>query len=100
MPKLILDRRGRCMVRVCVVLAMVMSAARAFSEVQARPPAFFALSVPDLEASVKWYGENLGLTATRLPGKPEAKVAILRGSGLMVELVEHSKAADLEAVVP
>jgi catechol 2,3-dioxygenase-like lactoylglutathione lyase family enzyme len=53
--------------------------------------AFFGLSVPAMEASIRWYSEKLGLSLTfRLPGIPE--VAVLEGGGLVVELV-HDPAA-------
>jgi predicted enzyme related to lactoylglutathione lyase len=64
------------------------------------PPVFFAVSVADLNASVKWYGDHLDLTPTRLPGTPQAKVALLQGKGLVVELVQHSEAFDLESRLP
>lgn len=66
----------------------------------APPPVFFAVSVADLEASVKWYTETMDLTATRLPGTEQAKVALLQGSSLVVELVEHSEAFKLETRIP
>ncbi|MGE0640125.1 MAG: VOC family protein [Thermoanaerobaculia bacterium] len=66
----------------------------------AAPPLFFALSVPDLEASIRWYTEKLDLEATRLPANASARVALLQGEGLLVELVEHSAAFDLAARVP
>lgn len=53
--------------------------------------AFFALSVADLKASSKWYSETLGLTVSR--EIPEAKVAILEGDGLIVELIQQEGAA-------
>jgi Glyoxalase/Bleomycin resistance protein/Dioxygenase superfamily len=67
---------------------------------EAAAPVFFALSVKDLDASVKWYSETLQLTPTRLPPTPQAKAAILQGGGLIVELVEHSEAFDLETRLP
>jgi catechol 2,3-dioxygenase-like lactoylglutathione lyase family enzyme len=64
------------------------------------PATFFALSVPDLEASTKWYTDAFGLEATKLPGGEKARVALLRGRGLLIELVELAEAADLEERVP
>lgn len=66
----------------------------------AAPPVFFAVSVADLDASVKWYSQTLDLTPTRLPGTAQAKVALLQGGGLLVELVEHSEAFKLETRLP
>lgn len=53
--------------------------------------AFFALSVSDLKASTSWYSEKLGLKVSR--EIPEAKVAILEGEGLIVELIQQEGAA-------
>jgi catechol 2,3-dioxygenase-like lactoylglutathione lyase family enzyme len=55
--------------------------------------AFFAVSVADLEASVRWYTEKLGLrVAQRLPKVDKAALAILSGGGLIVELVHNDDA--------
>ena len=55
--------------------------------------AFFALSVSDLDASVKWYTEKLGLKVVhRLPQVDKASLAILSGGGLIVELVHNDDA--------
>jgi predicted enzyme related to lactoylglutathione lyase len=71
-----------------------------FAAEAAAPATFFAVSVADLDASVKWYVETLNLTAARLPGTGQAKVAVLQGDGLVVELVEHSAAFKLETRLP
>lgn len=56
--------------------------------------AFLAFFVPDLEASVTWYTEKLGLAVIeRPPASDVAKVAILEGGGLVVELIQHQEAA-------
>lgn len=81
----------------CVALASSVSGAPAQG---AAPPVFFALSVADLDASVKWYSETFDLTVTRLPKVAPAKVALLQGNGLVVELVEHPGAFDLKARLP
>jgi len=55
--------------------------------------AFFSLSVSDLDASVKWYMEKLGLKVVqRLPKVDKASLAILSGGGLIVELVHNDDA--------
>ena len=55
--------------------------------------AFFALSVPDLEASRTWYEEKLGLRTTmRPPATNGISVAILEGGGLIVELIHNPRA--------
>jgi catechol 2,3-dioxygenase-like lactoylglutathione lyase family enzyme len=91
--------RGR-MTRILVCLALVFAPTHAQAEDLAVPPVFFAISVPNLETSLKWYTENLDLTPVRLPVSPKAKVALLKGQGLLVELVEHAEAFDLETRLP
>src|SRR4051812_13640436 len=49
--------------------------------------AFFGLSVADVEASVRWYSEILGMTVVFRPPKIEGSTAVvLEGGGLIVEL--------------
>ena len=48
--------------------------------------AFFALSVPDMEASVKWYSEKLGLKVA-MQVKDKVSVTVLAGGGVIVELI-------------
>lgn len=67
---------------------------------QAAPPpfttrgAFFALSVPDLDASTRWYQEKLGLAVTLQVSRGEGPAAatVLEGGGLIVELIQHRDA--------
>jgi len=57
--------------------------------------AFFALSVADLKASTQWYTEKLGLKVVMQPPKAnDASVVVLEGLGLIVELIQHDKAAN------
>jgi len=63
-------------------------------------PVFFAVSVADLDASVKWYTEMLDLNATRLPEGKQAKIALLQGDGIVVELIEHTESFDVATRVP
>lgn len=86
--------------RFLVALGVSLAAAAVFAEDLARPPVYFALSVSSLDASIAWYEQKLGLSATRLSGSGPAKVAILKGDGLLIELVEHPKAFDLKSRVP
>ena len=56
--------------------------------------AFFALSVADLEASIRWYTSKLGLRVVLRPATYEnTEVAVLEGLGLIVELVQRGGAA-------
>lgn len=63
--------------------------------------AFIAVSVGDLDASVKWYSEKLGLSVKMRPPKIEKSTAvILQGGGLTVELMHHDDAVPLRTAAP
>ena len=88
-------------------LVVAPVAARAQSSEPSSAPAFhsrgafFALSVADLDASVRWYAEKLGLTVVMRPPKQEkAQVAVLEGGGLIVELLQHDDAVPLARAFP
>jgi catechol 2,3-dioxygenase-like lactoylglutathione lyase family enzyme len=79
------------------------------AQAQAKPPfksvngGFVAITVPDLDASAKWYVEKLGLKvvknhAMRPDGK--AAVTILQGNGFSVELIWLADASPLSKVAP
>ncbi len=52
--------------------------------------AFFALSVPDIKASTRWYVEKLGLRVVLdIPSDSAVAVTVLEGDGLVVELLQH-----------
>ncbi len=62
---------------------------------------FFALSVADVDASAKWYSEKLGLKIVMQPPKAnDARVILLEGEDLIVELIQHDDARDLKQVAP
>ena len=63
--------------------------------------AFIALSVPDADASVKWYSEKLGLTIQkRIPRTNGVTGAILEGGGLIVEILQLDAAVPLTSLSP
>ena len=74
--------------------APVRAQAPAGAPVVAARGAVVALSVPDIEASVAWYTQKLGLRLTARPANTDTvKVAILEGEGILVELIQHAQAA-------
>jgi catechol 2,3-dioxygenase-like lactoylglutathione lyase family enzyme len=65
------------------------------------PGAFIGVSVGNLEESVRWYTEKLGLTVIMRPPKIEQSTAvILEGGGLIVELMHHDQSVPLPTVAP
>jgi catechol 2,3-dioxygenase-like lactoylglutathione lyase family enzyme len=69
--------------------------------IKAAAGAFFALSVADIPASVKWYSEKLGLTVVmEVPKRDGVAVAVLEGGGLIVELIQHDAAVPLSVAAP
>ena len=62
---------------------------------------FIGVSVGDLEASVRWYTEKLGLRVIMRPPKVEKSTAvILEGGGLTVELMHNEDAVPLSKAAP
>jgi catechol 2,3-dioxygenase-like lactoylglutathione lyase family enzyme len=53
--------------------------------------AFFALNVADIDSSVRWYSEKLGLRVV-LRSAEGAAIAVLEGGGLIVELLQRPDA--------
>lgn len=69
--------------------------------IKAAAGAFFALSVADIPASVKWYSEKLGLAVVmEVPKRDGVAVAVLEGGGLIVELIQHDAAVPLSVAAP
>jgi catechol 2,3-dioxygenase-like lactoylglutathione lyase family enzyme len=63
--------------------------------------AFFALTVPNLESSARWYRQKFGLRVLMQPPKSgNSAVVVLEGNGLIVELVQHDDARPLRTVAP
>lgn len=79
---------------ICLIPTALMAQAAprpVFSGVQG---AFLAASVADLDASVAWYTQKLGMTQVmRWPKQGKMQGAVLRGGGLEVELIAHDDAA-------
>jgi catechol 2,3-dioxygenase-like lactoylglutathione lyase family enzyme len=94
---------------ILVLLALALSSCKA-GESQEPPAALplaagtgavFALSVPDLEASVRWYSDKIGLRVTlRPPKQGKTSIAILEADGWLVELQQHDDALPLQTVAP
>lgn len=63
---------------------------------------FFAISVPDLQASTKWYTEKLGLRSIlSVPKQPGAVgISVLQGNGLTVEIQQHDGAEPVTRGAP
>jgi catechol 2,3-dioxygenase-like lactoylglutathione lyase family enzyme len=87
--------------------AALLLALPRFADAATDPPrlagagSFFALSVPDVQASAKWYSEMLGLEVVLEPPRTEkAEVVVLEGAGIIVELVQHEGAMPLIQAAP
>jgi extradiol dioxygenase family protein len=62
--------------------------------------AFFALSVPDIDASARWYREKFGMTVVLNGEHNGTRIVGLEGGGLIVELIERPDAVPLASVAP
>src|SRR5262245_37986963 len=85
-----------------VLLTLLVSGSGAQQPVANATGAFFALSVPDLEASAKWYSEKLGLAAT-MQGTPSGDTpgfVVLEGGSLIVELINRRGSVHPSANAP
>lgn len=71
---------------VCALLLIVAAAPALHAEVRG---AFLGAFVAELEPSVSWYRDKLGLEVVE---RPDPAVAILEGNGLIVELIQHKDA--------
>lgn len=77
--------------RVLVLALALISATTASATPRTTPfksagGAFFAISVPNMAESVRWYSQTLGLTVTmEIPGTPA--VTVMEGDGVMVEIL-------------
>jgi catechol 2,3-dioxygenase-like lactoylglutathione lyase family enzyme len=63
--------------------------------------AFIGISVPDLDASVRWYVEKLGMRVIMEPPPSDGfTVKVVEGGGLIVELLHNAAAAPLRTAAP
>jgi methylmalonyl-CoA/ethylmalonyl-CoA epimerase len=63
--------------------------------------AFIGVSVADMDASVAWYTDKLGLTVVkRHPRVERSEAVVLEGGGLVVELMKHDDAVPLVKAAP
>jgi catechol 2,3-dioxygenase-like lactoylglutathione lyase family enzyme len=95
------------MKRIIAVLCTVLSGSAVLAEKPAPAEsarvagtgAFFGVSVPDLEASARWYEEKLGLKVVmRAPKANGSAATVLEGDGLIVELIQRDGARPWNAV--
>ena len=91
----------------CVAFPAAMRAQAATAPSPEPPPVqvangtFFALSVAEMQPSVRWYSEKLGLKVTmEMPKREKAAVVVLEGGGLTVELVQHDDAVPFSQAAP
>src|SRR5262249_6432248 len=92
----------RIMARIWAVLLLfsIPALAQASSPINATG-SFFAISVSNLQSSVQWYEQKLGLKVTmQHPMKDNVAVAILEGRGLIIELIEQNGSAPLSKTAP
>ena len=87
---------SRSLIRAC---ALLLCATRVEAQVKVTSPAFAALSVPDLAASVRWYRSVFGLNVVFEDASPDSttRVTLLAGTGVRIELVWHQAAKALSA---
>jgi catechol 2,3-dioxygenase-like lactoylglutathione lyase family enzyme len=89
---------------IAILLLATSSALAAQAPMSNTPPALavrgaiLTFSVPDLDASAKWYTETLGLRIVHMYPRNKAvhaRAALFQGGGLVVELVQEDDAVDL-----
>ncbi|HSA56110.1 MAG TPA: VOC family protein [Gemmatimonadaceae bacterium] len=96
-------RRVRTFSVLCLALLPTPIAAQATPAAPAfhAAGAFAGLSVPDLEASTRWYEEKLGMRVIfRPPPYEGTSVVVLEGGGLTVELLHNPAAVPLRTAAP
>ena len=84
-----------------LICLISLQASPAAQPVMTASGAFLAISVPDLQASTRWYSEKLGLRVVmQVPKRDKVAVAVLEGGGLTVELIQKDDAVPLRQVAP
>ena len=108
----LLNRMNRLMqsawLAACIAFPVVIEAQSTQPSAQATTPAFTAvrgafigLSVANLDSTVAWYTQKLGMRVIMRPPKVEKSTAvILEGGGLIVELMHHDDAVPLRTAAP
>ena len=98
--------------RLLPLLCCAMFATRAVAQAPTTPAsravvgvagrgAFWALSVADVKSMSQWYADKFGLHVTLDPPKANgAKVVVLEGDGLTVELIQHDNAKPRRTLAP
>jgi catechol 2,3-dioxygenase-like lactoylglutathione lyase family enzyme len=76
--------------------------ARVASPQPPRRGAFFALSVADVATMSRWYQDKLALRVLSSGEAPNkiAKFAILEGNGVLIEMLQHTRAVDRKTLAP
>lgn len=89
-----------------IFLALLLIAGAANAQSTATPAfsthaAFLGISVPDLDASTRWYADKFGMRVIFEPPPSNGfSVRVLQGGGLTVELLHNAAAAPLRSVAP
>lgn len=96
--------RGHLRIRAVVAVGAFLLATAALAQAVAPEGerCFWAISVPDIEASVKWYQSIFGLRTTQQLITPDGsvKLIILEGPNLMVEVMQMTGADSLKKYAP
>lgn len=95
-------RRASCWLVALFALVPRFADAEPAASPELLRPYLVALSVPELDAAIRWYEENLAFKVARRLAFPEATLAIamLERDGFKLELVEIAGSAPLSKLVP
>ena len=73
---------------------------RPVAQAEAPGTAFWAISVPDLDATIEWYSERLGFRLIHSAQRGDIRVALLRSADVVLEVVSIPTAIAREQVAP